>query len=116
MIPVWLRGGASKEDVAEALGTSVGSLEAVCSNRSISLSRKAYNDTGAPAPDLNAALRKQLQGDAWAKLCVVARSRRMSGGRLVVLMLEYIVNDDLFEAVLDDNGTADQDKSLEEQL
>ena len=108
-IPVWLAAGASKEDIAESLGTTVGSLEVMCSARGTSLNTRAYKNVGIPSPELNMVLRKQLKAEAWVSLCAEARRRKMSGGRLVISLLEYIINDNLFVAVLDldDNGIND---------
>ena len=98
-IPKWRASGATSEDIAEALGTTVGSLRVMCSQYGISLRTKtrANNST-----NIHSLLRKALSAEAWAGLCVEARRREVPVLHLAFTMLEIVAVDDLYEAVIDD--------------
>lgn len=90
-IPEWVGLGADRREIAEILGTTVGSLQATCSVEGISL------DSGA-----GLTLERGLASSKWMRLRREALSRGVSVPQLVVSLVEAVIDDDMFDAVLDD--------------
>ncbi len=97
-IPDWVNSGATSNDIADCLDTTVGSLRVVCSNNGISLRRRGDK----VAPIIYGHLRRTLSNEAWEALCAEARRRGMPTVHLALATLEYVSVDALFSAVLDD--------------
>jgi hypothetical protein len=93
IIPVWLSLGATREDIAEILGTTVNSLKVSCSKAGISM--RAYD------------IRRYLHSKQWAKLQVEARRRELPTSQLVAAIVEGVVKYNLFSAVLGDYDDMD---------
>lgn len=106
-IPLWIIDGWSLEAIAERIGTSPGSLYATCSRLNISLK-------GANRPigkrDVSTAMTLRLPKRLAQKIERRATEQSMSTEHLIILLLEQIASDDLFDAVLDFND-ADNTKT-----
>ena len=87
LIPQWVGNGLTKSEIAERIGTTVGSLSVVCSRYGISLRRRGFII--------------QLPAEIHAQLSMKARDLKMSPEHLGALLLKDVVNDNLFNAVLD---------------
>lgn len=96
-IPKWLASGATSEDIAAVLETTLSSLQVVCSRAGVSLRTQSIN----PSPDIHAYLRKTLSKEAWTSLCAEAARRGMPVMRLAFTMLEYAAVDNVYSALID---------------
>jgi hypothetical protein len=100
-IPAMLDRGMSPEEIAAELGCTVGTLRVRCCRAKVSLRRNGDQPRRPRQP-----ARKQVAIDMKActfeELRVRADSRGISASCLVGRLLETIVADDLFTAVLDD--------------
>ena len=100
-IPALLEQGMTKTEIAAMYGVKLGSLKVFCSQRGISLRK------GGPLPKrTNLTLpdeRLPLSDDVLKSLrkTTLAMGKR-STARLVSDLLERIVSDDLYKAVLDE--------------
>lgn len=101
MIPEWLRLGADRHDIAEALGTTPGSLSAWCSQNGISLNPLAYTGRGG---NLSECMRQGLDTGSWNRLQCEARRRHVPVAKLVIDLISAITDDDLFKAVIDEDA------------
>lgn len=99
-IPMWVSFGASRKEIADALGTTVGSLEQTCIRWGISLSGGLI---------ANLALQRGLSSDRWLRLRREATERGVPIAQLVVDLMDKIAADDLFDAVLDDRGDGEEE-------
>jgi len=97
MIPQWVEDGANREEIAAALGVTVGSLQSMCSHHGIRLN--------SPSVGLEA----RLGAERWAKVKQQADRRGTTAFLLSIKLLAAIVDGDLFMAVLDDNGEDDDE-------
>lgn len=97
-IPVWIADGDDIEVIAERLGTTVASLYSTCSRLNISLrgARKPMDKRPVTEP-----LELRLKQALLARLEDKASDLSMSVEHLVIVLLEQIAKDDLFNAVLD---------------
>ena len=97
-IPALLEQGMGKAEIAALYGVTPGSLKVLCSTRGISLRR------GGPYERLSFELNK----DVMKSLRKAARSmgRGQSPARLASDLLKKIASDNLYEAVLDEDGEA----------
>jgi hypothetical protein len=111
-IAPWVQEGARPADIAQRIGCTVGTLRVRCSQLGISLKRRdsrspRRNHALAPVHTtstrsamacfpvtLNQPILDQFEGSA--------RARGLSSAALAQALLEVIVQDDLFEAVLDE--------------
>lgn len=87
-IPVWVEMGARPSEIAAAIGSTVGTLQVVCSKAGISLSAAA-------------AMKKHFKRD-WPVLQREAVRRGISVPRLTTEIITAVVESDLFAAVLGD--------------
>ena len=110
-IPRWKREeGLGVTEIAARIGCTVGTLRVVCSRYGISLKCSSEHNTDrnrdfsnhaarqADSPELRLKLPSQIRG------CLRARAALfgMSELELVAGLLETIVRDDLYRAILDD--------------
>jgi hypothetical protein len=105
-IPGLLEQGLCTAEIAAMYGVTLGTLAVFCSQRGISLRRKGRPRkrklvlSGEPLP---------LSNDVLKSLREAARSLgKGSTERLVSDLLEKIVSDDLYKAVLDEEATPDR--------
>lgn len=89
-IPLWIELGADGLDIAAALGTTLGSLQYACHMEGISLR------SSSPG------IRQGLGAGRWAMLRREAEQRGVSAHQLLVNIVTAVVDDQLFNAVLDD--------------
>ena len=89
LIPQWIKNGVTKPEIAERIGTTVPSLKVMCSRYGIPL------QTGLREFKIN------LPAEIKAKLSMKAHDLDLSPLQLAALLLESVVDDDLFNAVLD---------------
>lgn len=96
-IPRWVQLGASREEIAEVIGTTVGSLVVTCAQHGISLSGGAISDL---------TLQRSLPDDKRQRLRRYARDRGVPVAQLVLDVLEAVLGEDdagsILDAVLDD--------------
>src|ERR1700757_5222726 len=116
-IPPLVRNGASVDEIAHRIGCTVGSLRVRCSQLGISLKRpgrrsalcnQALNtpsDTTSTRPEL-ACFRVTLNPPLLSEFEDSARARGLSSTALAQALLEVIVQDGLYEAVLDGGAHA----------
>ncbi len=97
-IPKWVASGATADDIAALLGTTVGSLRVTCSIRDISLKQKR----GTFPPSLHSHLRRALSTEAWVGLCAEAERRGVPPVNLAFMLLEIVSVEDLYVAVIAD--------------
>lgn len=89
-IPVWVEMGARPEEIAAAIGATVGTLKVRCSQANISL----------------AAIRPSIRGGLlprhWAAVQREADYRRMTVPKLMAEVIMGVAENNLFAAVLGD--------------
>jgi len=112
-IAPWVRDGARPADIAQRIGCTVGTLRVRCSQLGISLKRP-----GAPSSQCNHNLRVLAYATTTRPVMACfqvtlnqpfmdqfessARARGLSSAALAQALLEVIVQDGLYEAVLDE--------------
>lgn len=101
-IPLWIAGGATKVEIADALGVSVASLEVVCSIHKISLKRQRISVSSA-ALILNSILRREMSETGWNKLVEAAAARGVTPGDLAVTTVDCVLSEGILESVLDED-------------
>jgi hypothetical protein len=92
----WVRDGASAADIAERIGCTVGSLRVRCSQLGISLrhpDRRARRQVSLQVT-LNQGIMDQFRRSA--------RSRGLPSAALAKAIFEIIIQDNLYDAILDD--------------
>lgn len=115
----WLGEGLSADGIAERIGCTVGTLRVRCSQLGISLrcrkqscdpAKNDANGTRRVRPSTKhvrsyprAQLILSVSRGTLDQLRTYASSKGVSGSRVAALLLEKIAEDDLYEAVLDDN-------------
>ena len=114
-IETWLNEGLCAAAIAEKIGCTLGTLRVRCSQYGISLRRKkspgaAVGCSSHPASQTRGDLPTKLLRIHMAKPTVNnlrsrAAQKGISESTLAVVLLESIVRDDLFEAVLDEDST-----------
>lgn len=87
-IPAWSE-LATRQEIAEVLGTTVGSLEVTCHHHGISLTAARF-------------LRHGVTIEQWAKLRAEAELRGMTALQLITSVVGGVVDNGLFAAVLGD--------------
>jgi hypothetical protein len=115
----WLGEGLSADEIAARIGCTIGTLRVRCSQLGISLrcrkqsSDPVKNDANATRRSRTSA--KHASSDPRGRLILSVRrgtldqlrtyasSKGISGSRFAASLLEKIAEDDLYEAVLDDN-------------
>ena len=101
-IPALLEQGMTKTEIAAMYGVKLGTLKVFCSQRGISLRK------GGPRPRTKLVLPDEplpLSNDVLKSLREAAHSMgKGSTARLVSDLLEKIVSDDLYKAVLDEEA------------
>jgi hypothetical protein len=117
-IRAWVHQGLTNAQIADKLECTVGTLKVKCSHLGISLRRKNTNPEHvqpcstsrmalAPPPSRLIGLGRKavlvtLSPWTMKQLSSRAQPRHLDGAALAAKLLERIVADDLFEAVLDD--------------
>lgn len=96
-IPIWIVDGWTIEAIAVHIGTSKASLLSTCSRLGISLGDAKRTQTEPTIAELVLHLPKQLS----EKIESRAIDFSMSVEHLVIILLNQIARDDLFDAVLD---------------
>jgi hypothetical protein len=96
-IPLWIVDGWTLDAIAIHIGTSTSSLEATCSRLGISLKGAKQPQSKRTKEELVLRLPKRLSEQLERR----ALDLSMSTEHLAVVLLNQIVIDDLFEAVLD---------------
>jgi hypothetical protein len=99
-IPLWIDDGWTLDAIAEKIGTTIGSLYATCSRLGISLKGAKRPASKREMDELVLRLPKPLL----EKLDRRSLELSMSTEHLVIVLLEQIVGDNLFDAVLDFDG------------
>lgn len=89
-IPGWVEMGARPEDIAAAIGTTVGSLKVKCSHAGISLA------------SIRPAVGGGLHPRVWAALRREADQRGMTTQRLMTEIVASVATHNLFAGVLGD--------------
>src|SRR5262245_22190649 len=88
-LPVWVKQGLSKREIAKRIGTTVPSLSVTASVHQI------------PLRSGNRELTLQLSDRAHQSLAREAAKMNMAVDQYSALLLERIVDDDLYNAVID---------------
>ena len=102
-IPALLEQGTTTTDIATMYGVTLGTLKVFCSQRGISLRKGGARPPRAKLVLLDEPL--PLSNDVLKSLRVAAHSMgRCSTARLASDLLERIVSDDLYKAVLDEHA------------
>jgi hypothetical protein len=103
-IPALLERGLGREEIAERFGVTLGTLQVQCGKRGISL-RRGGRSTGYCTMTLpDAPL--DLSSTAMIALRKKARSLGVDEAQLASDLLETIITDNLYDAVLDLEETA----------
>jgi hypothetical protein len=115
----WIQDGASPADIAQRIGCTVGTLRVRCSQLGISL--KPQDSRSAPRNQASSArgrITSTQPSDACFQITLnqpfmdqfegAARARGLSTAALAQALLEVIVEDGLYEAVLDEGSPAPQ--------
>ena len=89
-IPVWVEMGARPEEIAAAIGSTVGTLKVRCSQARISLA------------SVRPSIRGGLLPRHWAAVQREADHRKMTVPRLMAEVIMGVAEHDLFAAVLGD--------------
>lgn len=92
-IPRWVALGADPQEIAEVIGTTVGSLKVTCSREGIPLSG------GAISPK---TLKGNLTDGQRRKLREAADLRAIPVVQLVLNIITAVVDDSMIDSVLDD--------------
>ena len=92
MIPIWVAEGATRHDIAVALGVTLNSLQYACSQHGISLSTR-WSIQG---------FERRLGRARWAEIQRRARERGITPLKLMLHLLTVVIDDKLLDAVLDD--------------
>lgn len=104
-IPRWVAMGADRRLIADVLGTTVPSLQVTCNRHGISLKTPE---------DSTPTLRRVLGVQSYSALDAEAERRGVSAARLLSVIVSVIVQDNLFDAVLDDSTIFDSTDQLYE--
>jgi hypothetical protein len=98
-VPGWLQKGRTADEIAASVGCTVGTLRVKCSQKGISLRRGALAQRQSPKnhPKLSISLPIPIIAVLEAR----ASGQGVTSRKLVATLIKTIVNDDLFEAVLD---------------
>ena len=96
-IPALLKQGMTKTEIAAMYGVKLGTLKVVCSKRGISLRK------GGPRPRRTRST-LPLSDGVLKSLSEAARAMGRDTARLANDLLEKIVNDNLYKAVLDEEA------------
>jgi hypothetical protein len=106
-IPALIVDGLSNEQIAAQLGCTLGTLKVRCSKHGISLSRRPARTTPPPVPRPppkavpQTALQLQISRLSMLRLQKHANDKGLVATRLAAELLEMIITDDLYVAVLD---------------
>jgi hypothetical protein len=93
--------GLSPAEIAEKIGCSLGTLRVKCSQHGISLRRRC-NDAGPNSEGRpHARIVIQLSSGAAFRLQQKAQNQGTTGSRLAAAVLEAVVQDNLYDAVID---------------
>lgn len=115
LIEPWVREGATATEIAQRIGCTVGSLRVRCSQLGISLKcrdrRLPSNQPFVKAPALRTTL-PQAQGPLRVTLDQSlmdqfqrsAQVRGLSSAAFAKTLFEVIIEDDLYDAILDQNS------------
>ena len=99
MIPKWVDAGASAIVIADACGVKVSTLKTFCAERRISLALDEHRYlTG-----FRRIVARKIGKKRFAKLRAAAAIRGIDDDALVGKLLSVIIDDDMFNAVLDEN-------------
>jgi hypothetical protein len=90
--------GFSAAEIAERVGCKLGTLRVKCSQYGISLRRWQANSAGKPA---HARIMIQLSRSAASLLRRTAQNQGTTGPQLAAALLEAVVQDNLYDAVID---------------
>src|ERR1700751_3440952 len=101
-IPAMVDQGMKREEIAEQIGSTVKSLQVSCFRHGISL-RKGGPYLRARQLGMSPVAPLPLHEKTLVRLRKVARSKGTDEVKLVSDLLDLIVKDDLFDAVLGDN-------------
>jgi len=119
LIPNLRDQGLSADEIADAVGCTVGTLRVKCSQMGISLRRKKRNTDGTSQKN-GSHQAVSRRADASEQNFVIALSRKVidnlqnraatrgiSHSTLVAMLLEVIARDDLYAAVIDSSEDAE---------
>jgi len=126
-IPSLLERGLSPADIAHRVGCTLGTLRVICSKSKVSL-RQSYRRSDAPKAKETSArplvfpirrasanhhqtMMLELPKMTAALLRQQAGAKRLSVSALAGMLLEKIVQDGLYDAVLDDGEASQQAKA-----
>lgn len=98
MIPKWIEAGATRESIADACGVRVTTLKTFCAERRISLTA----DKQRYLTGFRNTLGRRIGAKRLAKLRAEARRRGMTDDALVGRLLSAIIEDAMYDAVLDE--------------
>jgi hypothetical protein len=113
----WIQDGASPADIAQRIGCTVGTLRVRCSQLGISLKPR---DSQSLRRNQASSARAHITGPSTGCFQVTlnqpfmdsfedsARARGLSSAALAQTLLEVIIEDGLYEAVLDEGSPAHQ--------
>jgi hypothetical protein len=117
-IKLWVNQGLTTNEIAQRVGCTVGTLRVRCSQLGISL-RRAKNLQGRhrelPWTTSNQGWRPPVGNEEWQLLILIphttvrllhsrAATIGLSGATLAAKLLQKIAQDDLYDAVLDENS------------
>ena len=95
--------GVSPADIADRIGCKLSTLRVRCSQHGISL-RRSVELSGELNNERRARLVIQLSSATLVGLHRQAQQDGISGARLAAALLEAVVRDELYEAVIDHEG------------
>ena len=91
-IPIWVSEGATRHDIAAALGVTLNSLQFTCSQHGIPLGAQ-WSIQG---------FERRLGRVRWAEIQRRARDRGVTPLQLMLHLLTLLIDDKLLDAILDD--------------
>ena len=111
-IAPWVRDGASPAEIAQRIGCTIGTLRVRCSQLGISLKRSKGRSPRSDQADVRRSWPAQTQPPACFQITLTprcmdqlqqsARAKGVSMDALARALLEVIVKDRLYNAILDD--------------